>query len=271
MLTLEDAGARSLVEVVPERGGLVTRFVVDGHEVLYLDEATLADPQKNVRGGIPVLFPSPGKLAFDRWSRDGHSGTLPQHGYARNVPWQVASHSGSELVLLLDSNAVGRETWPFECVLEHRVSLAGRTLRIDQRLRSTGDTSMPFGLGFHPYFQVDRAKKANVTIDSLARRAWDNTTKQNVNIERIDLAHGEVDLHLLDHDRNDCALFVDAQPLVRIECSPEYRRWVVWTLPDRDFVCLEPWTCAFDALNSGEGLLSLAPRETRELYVTLTA
>lgn len=268
MLALEDAASR--VEVVPERGGLVTRFALDGREVLYLDAATLADPKKNVRGGIPVLFPSPGKLTNDRWSHDGHSGTLPQHGFARNVAWRVTSQSGMEVVLVLDSSVVSGETWPWPCVVEHRISLAGRTLRIDQRVQNTGEERMSFGLGFHPYFQLDHGSKASCTVDTRARRAWDNTKKRNVDLERIDLASGEVDLHLLDHGRSDCALSCDGKPLVRIDCSPEYQRWVIWTLPDRDFVCLEPWTCAFDALNSGEGLLSLAPQETRELFVTLT-
>jgi galactose mutarotase-like enzyme len=269
MLTLEDESAKSRVEIVPERGGLVTRFVVDGRPVLYLDDATLADPKKNVRGGVPVLFPSPGKLTNDRWSRDGRSGTLPQHGFARNLAWKVSS-ADREIVLQLGSDSVPRETWPWSFVLEHRFSLAGRTLRIDQKVTNTGDGSMAFGLGFHPYFHVESSRKANVTVGTQACRAWDNTTKEVFELTRIELGKGEVDLHLLDHGRSDCALFFDGDPLVRIECSPEYQTWVIWTLPDRDFVCLEPWTCPFDALNTGQGLIHLAPGESRELFVAMT-
>lgn len=49
--------------VVPARGALVASLQVAGRDVLYLDRATLDDPTKNVRGGIPVLFPFAGKLA----------------------------------------------------------------------------------------------------------------------------------------------------------------------------------------------------------------
>lgn len=269
MLTLEDESAKSRVEVVPGRGGLVTRFVVDGRPVLYLDDATLADPTKNVRGGVPVLFPSPGKLTNDHWSRDGKSGTLPQHGFARNLAWKVSS-ADREIVLQLGSELVPGDTWPWSFVLEHRISLSGRTLRIDQRVTNTGEQTMPFGLGFHPYFQIESARKANVTVDTEARRAWDNTTKQSIELSRIQLGQGEVDLHLLDHGRNDCALFCDGAPLVRLECSPEYQTWVIWTLPERDFVCLEPWTCPFDALNTDQGLLHVAPGESRKLFVSMT-
>ena len=44
--------------VIPARGGLVSRWRVGTDEVLFLDEASVADRTKNVRGGIPVLFPT---------------------------------------------------------------------------------------------------------------------------------------------------------------------------------------------------------------------
>src|SRR5262249_51654632 len=36
--------------IAPARGGMVTRLSIGGEDVLYLDEATLGDPSKNVRG-----------------------------------------------------------------------------------------------------------------------------------------------------------------------------------------------------------------------------
>ena len=63
------------------------------------------------------------------------------------------------------------------------------------------------------------------------------------------------------------AALTSAGRTITLACSPEYTRWVVWTLAGRDFVCLEPWTCPGDALNSGEGLLVLAPGEERVLRV----
>jgi galactose mutarotase-like enzyme len=43
---------------------------------------------------------------------------------------------------------------------------------------------------------------------------------------------------------------------------------VVWTLAGRDFVCVEPWTAPADALNTGESLITLAPGESRDLWVS---
>jgi galactose mutarotase-like enzyme len=56
-----------------------------------------------------------------------------------------------------------------------------------------------------------------------------------------------------------------------VECSEELSYWVVWTLKGRDFVCLEPWTCPGNALNTGERLLHLPPGQTRTLWMAITA
>src|SRR4051794_23759870 len=84
---VDDGPVASRVEVIPERCALVTSFRVGDREVLYLDPATLVDPAKNVRGGIPVLFPMAGKLANERYAVDGREYSMKQHGFARNRAW----------------------------------------------------------------------------------------------------------------------------------------------------------------------------------------
>lgn len=271
-LALEDTDASSRVVVAPARGGLVTRFRVAGTDVLFMDDETLHDATKNVRGGVPVLFPTPGKLEGDAWSQSGHSGTLKQHGFARNLAWELVETSqdqAASCTLRLASGESTHELWPWSFVLEHRLSLCGSGLRIDQRVENRSDSAMPFGLGFHPYFHVPQADKRAARIDTRATRAFDNVTKQIVELSAIDLTQKEVDLHLLDHDAAESALTLPGGK-VEVRCSASYRRWVVWTLEGRDFVCLEPWTAPGNAMNSGEGLIRLAPGAARTSHVEIT-
>ena len=44
---------------------------------------------------------------------------------------------------------------------------------------------------------------------------------------------------------------------------------MIWALRGRDFICLEPWTCPGDALNTGKDVLVLAPGETRALRLEI--
>jgi galactose mutarotase-like enzyme len=56
---------------------------------------------------------------------------------------------------------------------------------------------------------------------------------------------------------------------VELQGSEEFTHWVLWTLPGRDFVCLEPWTCPGDALNTGDRLLHLEPGASRTLRLSM--
>lgn len=267
---LADAGANSLVVLAPERGGMAVRFMVRGREIFFMDESTLALPKKNVRGGNPVLFPSPGKLASDQWARDGHAGTMKQHGFARDLPWTLGETETSDrasATLLLTSSESTRALYPWDFRFELTYSLAGGVLRIAQRIENTGDRPMPFGVGFHPYFLVD--DKASARIDTRATRAFDNVTKKEVAFTGFDLTAKEVDLHLVDHGGNESALTWGDGARLAIKGSPEFTHWVVWTLEGRPFVCVEPWSSPGNALNTGDRLITILPGKSGLFWVEL--
>ena len=255
----------------PSRGGMVTGYSVGAHAVMFMDGDSLADLTKNVRGGNPVLFPSPGKLAGDAWAHGGKHGAMKQHGFARNLPWRVLGSldgAAPSVALELASTPDTRAQFPWDCALQMTYSLCGATLRIDQRVENRGDAPMPFGVGFHPYFAVEDADKKAARIETRAHRAFDNVTKQDVDLV-IDLSQKEVDLHLLDHGSTESALVFPGGE-VRIRGSREYTHWVVWTLQGRDFVCLEPWTCPGNALNTGDRLIVLPPGGAHSLWLEIT-
>jgi galactose mutarotase-like enzyme len=267
--SLELHGPQSRLVLAPKRGGMATHLELQGRELLYLDEETLRDETKNVRGGIPVLFPSPGKLENDAYAWKNVRGALKQHGFARNSVWEILTTSAGEhaasATLRLTSNDETRANFPWEFSAEYTYSLDANSLRIEMRFTNTGAGELPFGAGFHPYFAVPQSEKANAHVETNATRAFDNVTKSTGPLQDIDLTQKEVDLHLVDH-RGDCVLRLPNGG-IRLEGSPEFSRWVVWTLAGKDFVCVEPWTCPGNALNTGEAILLLEPQQTRSLWV----
>lgn len=270
-VVLEDRDAASHATIVPARGALATSFFANKREQLYLDEATLLDPKQNVRGGIPVLFPSPGKLMGDAFERLGVSGSMKQHGFARTSAFTEAGRGaeGSAWVELeLAESEATRSQFPFGFRLRLRFVLRGARLTLRADVRATGDAPLPFALGYHPYFAVASADKADTRIPTGATRAWDNVAKRELPLAGIDLASGEVDLHLIDHGSNGAVL---ETPRGAVELGGHFTRWVVWTLPGKDFVCLEPWSAPADALNTGEGIVTLAAGEERAFELTIAA
>jgi galactose mutarotase-like enzyme len=265
LLTLTDESAASQVVIAPARGALVTSFVASGRELLYLDRTTLNDASKNVRGGIPILFPSPGKLEADTWHAAGQSGQMKQHGFARNLPWTVSDSgptgsAAATLCLRSTPGTLSQYPWTFQAQLSF--ALAGQCLRITARVQNETSTTMPFALGYHPYFLV--TDKQQVRIDTRATRAFDNVAKRTMPFRGFDLDAAEVDLQLLDHGSSESALHFPDGSRISLSGSPEFTHWVVWTLAGKDFVCVEPWTAPGNALNTGDRLFELEPGQQQE-------
>lgn len=254
-LRLEDEASGAVVSLAAARGGMVTRFSVGGTPVLFLDETTLLDPTKSVRGGIPILFPIAGKLPADRYDRNGTTYSMKQHGFARNMPWAVIDEStrdGASVTLALDATDATRAQYPFEFALRFTVRLRGGALAVEQHFENRGDAPMPVQPGLHPYFFVPDATKGGAGIDTDATRAYDNIAGREVAVALpIDLAGHEVDLHLLDHGPRETVLHRPGLPSVRIAFGDDQRALVIWTVPGRDFVCVEPWRARFGVLADG--------------------
>ncbi|HKQ69313.1 MAG TPA: galactose mutarotase [Polyangiaceae bacterium] len=270
-LELRDSEANSVAKLAPSRGGMLTRLAVRGRHLLFLDEKSLRDPNANVRGGNPVLFPAPGKLANDTWTRGPHRGSMKQHGFARSLPWEVAATSeegAASATLLLRSNDATLAAYPWRFEARYTYTLRGRSLTIEQRFENSSDEPMPFAAGFHPYFHVPQADKAATRVETKATRAFDNVAKKDIVLRGIDLTQKEVDLHLYDHE-SSMATLSTPRGSVTLQGSEPFSRWVIWTVAGKDFVCLEPWTAAGDALNTGEHLLTLEPGSTMTLSVEI--
>lgn len=265
-------GNESTLVLAPERGGIATRLRLGGAEIFYLDRATLLDPTKNVRGGNPVLFPQPGKLEGDAYEARGARYTMKQHGFARTLPWSVArtaKEPSPSATLTLTSSDATRALYPWDFRAEYTYTLTGRAMRVDMSFTHTGTSGppMPFGAGFHPYFLVPDADKGRVVLGTEATRGFDNVTKTTGPVA-LDLTRDELDVHLDDHGDRPFSLTTPSYALA-LRASPAMWRWVVWTLAGKDFVCVEPWTCAGNALGTGESLLRLEPGQRLDLFMEI--
>jgi galactose mutarotase-like enzyme len=264
-LEIAEGGTRALV--APNRGGMVTQFDVRSRPVLFLDRETFRDGAKNVRGGNPVLFPTPGKLAGDAWSQGGRSGKLGQHGFARNRRWAVVDRDARSCRLRLDADDATRADYPWDFRVDLTYAVSDGALAIAARVENRSPSPMPFGFGFHPYFAVK--DKKTFALESGATRAFDNVTKREVPFDARSLEVGaaEIDLHLLDHGARVLTFALD-DLRVSLDGAVARPHWVLWSLPGRDFVCVEPWTCPGNAMTTGERLLFVPPGEASELSFT---
>jgi galactose mutarotase-like enzyme len=266
---------RSQIKVVPERGGIITAWQVDDTDLLYLDHERFADPSKSVRGGIPVLFPICGNLPENLYVYSGHEYTLKQHGFARDLPWQVISQATeatdtASIALELTSNAQTLAAYPFEFRLVHTYAVIGNQLKITQSFTNLSHESMPFATGFHPYFAI--ADKYKLTLDIPANQFWDHLTHSDQTYTgSLDFDADEIDIAFKElFAASASATDGDRQLKISLSYDSCYSTLVFWTVKGKDYFCLEPWTAPRNALNSGESIISLEPGASQEMSIRLS-
>ena len=153
------------LRVVPERGGLVTEWSCGGREWLYFDQERYANPANSIRGGIPVLFPICGNLPGDVLPVNGVNHTLKQHGFARDLPWQLQLlEDQSGIQLSLTDTAQTRAAFPFPFRVVMAVRPLAQALEIRTTISHTGDgaVAMPFSFGLHPYFTISELSRTRL-------------------------------------------------------------------------------------------------------------
>ena len=262
----------ALLEVVPERGGIITRWQVRDRDILYLDAERFADPALSIRGGIPILFPICGNLPDNTYTHQGQTYTLKQHGFARDLPWQMVDQSlevDPSLTLQLNSTDQTRSVYPFEFELRFTYRLGGDRLTIQQQYTNRSNQVMPFSAGFHPYFQV--TDKQQLAFDLPATTVQDQRTKTiHPFTGGFDFDQDEIDVAFQNLPTPTASVSDRSQgQRLTLTYSPQFSTLVFWTLKGKDFYCLEPWTAPRNALNTGEGLLQLAPGASLDITFTL--
>lgn len=264
IVELTDRVTDSNVQICPARGGIVIRARLNGQEILYLDKATFYDPDANIRGGIPVLFPICGQLRNGEYEWEGRTYRMRNHGVARNRPWDVdqtgADNGSAWAALVMRSTPDTRIEFPFDFELRFTYRLQDGSLAIEQEYRNLSDRPMPMAAGFHPYFAV---QSKNLPYETDATRYLDYNDGIVKPFEgTVDLTGLKESVALLDAVKPEIAFPLTEKAKVRLSYSEEFKYIVLWTVEGKPFVCVEPWTALNEAMNDKEGLLEVKPGET---------
>lgn len=137
--------------VLPDFGGCVSSLCVGGTEVLRLNPDMLG--ANNVEaGGIPVLFPFVSRTPDDEAEFEGKTYTMPMHGFAKEMPFDVAQVTENGCTLVLTSDSCTRRFYPYDFRFSISYTLEGSSLVTTVKTENLSNIDMPFVIGFHPYF-----------------------------------------------------------------------------------------------------------------------
>ncbi len=271
--------------VVTEVGAGLRALTRGGRHLIETYEADVVPP----RGMGAVLVPWPNRTAHGRWSWNGaeHQLALTEptagnaiHGLLRHVLYRVGETTADAITL--HAVVPQQPGWPVPLATAVRFAVDGEGLTVTHTVHNVGTEPVPFGVGAHPYLRAGDtpADDCVLTVATATVIPLDGglPTGQARPVDaELDLRGGRPVKELqLDHAFGGVTPAA-GDTLVRhrlaapdgateLWADPVFAYVQVFTPPDLvgrgRAVAVEPMTCPPDALNSGDGLITLAPDET---------
>jgi aldose 1-epimerase len=251
-------------------------------------------PEENPVARGQALLPFPNRIEDGEYVFAGERLKLPLdepdkghaiHGLTRWSEWRVLD--GTEESVKLACDLAPSPGYPFSLALEVEYALSGSGLLVRTTATNTGEGPLPFGAGFHPYFTVGTGSvdEALLRVPAGSRYLLDERLipKSLVPVEGSDLdfreerAIGGTKINACftglaaDPDGRSRVTFAHpgGEPEVSVWMDERFRYVQLYTgedIPDesrrRKSLAIEPMTCAPNAFNTGEGLISLEPGES---------
>ena len=257
-----------LINFSPNRGGIITNWLLNNSEILYFDKERFLDKNKSIRGGIPILFPICGNLEKNSLFGENFL-DLMQHGFARDQVWNHEINKlTNTLCLVLKDNEITRKYYPFNFELRIELRVSIDTLIFNIEISNKSDTKMPFNFGLHPYFNISDFK--NIRFIDYAKSCLNQKNNNLVKTENL-LKHSSQGIDFLMYSSGKTS-FIDyglKRKITLINPSP-FDISVIWTDPPRKMLCMEPWTSPRNSLESGLRKIEIMPNSSQKLFTSIS-
>ncbi len=231
-----------------------------------------------------ILFPFPSRIPNGRFRFEGKTYQLPInepargnaiHGFVHPNAFEVVAQEvapdAASLTLVHDYNGhIEGYPFPFQLFITYRLS-AG-CLSLTYKIHNTGQQNMPCAFGWHPYFklgdgtaddfEIEIPSSTIVSFDEAmiptGRAAFEQNGRFSLKEKVLDNAF------IIDTERHETNLFY---PLKKIQLTvfqdiEKLKYLVIYTPPHRKTIAIEPLSSNVNALNTGEGLMVIAPNQT---------
>jgi len=245
-----------------------------------------ADPDYWARHA-PHLFPIVGRLANDTLKHNGKSYSMTQHGFARDMLFEIEQSSDTECTFLLRDNETTLEKYPFHFEFRVHFLLNNNSLSISYQVTNTGDEVLPCSVGAHPAFNwplPGNAGRDNHHIEF--------TETETCDINRLDAGLVKSDtfpwpwatenngfkLHdslfepdamiFTEHYSREVTYTGEQGPAITVKFD-DFPHLGIWSVPGAGFVCIEPWQGHSSAVDfEGDfsdkpGLVKIQPNENQ--------
>lgn len=298
VVILRDEASGAEATIAPGLGGNCVKWSVayEGQPLSILETPPTANDlrTRKFKGGIPILWPFPGRVRNARYTFNGTEYFLPVtdkggahhiHGAVIFAAWRVvekvATDEDARLTLAIGPEDLAEDMrvgYPFDFELRLTFGLSGSRLSLTAQVTNNEvGEELPFGYGLHPYFNAPLRTGEEVKDRSAlpvlvpASRRWpapgglpegrpepltpDTDFQQWRPLGPQSFDHMYTGV-TFDGDYTTAGFRDPAtRRQVLIQADRHFREWVLFTQPNRASLCIEPYTCPPNAINlAAEGI-----------------
>lgn len=217
----------------------------------------------------PILFPIVGKLINNKTTIEGNIYSMNQHGFARDLEFEVLGYTENSISYILESNNVTKKLYPYSFELIIKYTLVESNINIEWIVKNTDSKNIYFSIGAHPAFNVPRNNNESLEDYYLEFKHRNNVAQIELNgpfsdksidlgsIEKLKLSpdlfkkdaliYTNIDAISIHSNNSNSFIKVDFKgfPLVGI-WTPYYKD----SNSTAPFLCIEPWHGLADNINS---------------------
>lgn len=209
----------------------------------------------------PILFPIVGKVRDGKYTVEGKTYELPQHGLARVREFNMINKTDNEISFELIYNEETLEVYPYKFSLIITYTLVENGVNIAYKVKNLDDKKIYFSIGAHPAFMCPVDPSQSQTDCYFEFNEIENSSMMLLDTQTGLFSHERANCLTNNNKiqitkdlfKNDALIFDDLKSnTVTIKSSTDTRSlsmnfegfpyMALWSQPTgAPFVCLEPW------------------------------
>lgn len=274
-------------------GAELVSFKINGEEKVHQGE-NCTDENGRIywKRHWPVLFPTVGKCKKNQTIINGRTYEMQQYGFARDMEFEPLTKLDNFHSYVFRSDKKLIDKYPYEFSLTVTYRTDENKLTTIYKVINEGDTDMPFGIGGHPAFKINREEldKGNYylefeeeedkihflyLVDGLIGTEYAKNILENKKVVPLNANSFSNDAIIMKGLKsNKVSLKNNGKTVLTMDFTG-FPYLAVWTKPRAPFICIEPWMTTADNVN-GSGvfrqktdILLLPPKQEYECKYTV--
>ncbi|MDE6184572.1 MAG: aldose 1-epimerase family protein, partial [Lachnospiraceae bacterium] len=191
---------------------------------------------------------------------EGTAYPMGQHGFARDMEFELLSQSEEEIWFVLKDSEETRQKYPYAFVLKLGYRLLEAGVEVCWQVENPGREELPFSIGGHPAFNCPIKEGEKQTDCFLmfdteekvisTRISGKGLATDEKDVYALDQGYLQITEHMFDHD----ALVIEHDQVREVSlCRPDKTPYLtvrmeaplfgIWSPPQKNapFICIEPW------------------------------